>query len=62
MALSMSLRASILLMAITETINKGLEFIHHQLLTFKATVHEDNMGTLWLSQLKPSRNTPRSKF
>ena len=61
-ALSMSLRAAIPLMAVTEAINKGLEFVHHRLLTFKATVHEDNMGALRLSQLEPGRNTPRSKF
>ena len=49
-------------MAVIEAINKSLEFIHHQLLTFKVTAHEDNMGTLWLSQLEPGRNTPCSKF
>ena len=49
-------------MAGTEAIHKGFEFIYHQLLTFKATVHEDNMGALRLSQLEPGRNTPCSKF
>ena len=61
-ALSMSLRAAIPLMAVTEAINKGLGFVHHRLLTFKATVHEDNMGALRLAQLEPGRNTPCSKF
>ena len=49
-------------MAVTEAMNKGLEFIHHRLLTFKATVHEDDMGALQLSQLEPGRNTFCSKF
>ena len=49
-------------MTVTEATNDGLQFIHHQLLTFKATVHEDNMGALQLAQLKPGCNTPRSKF
>ena len=61
-ALSVSLRAAIPLMAVTEAINGGLQFIHHQFLTFTATIHEDNMGTLWLAQLEPDRNTSRSKF
>ena len=54
----MSLRAAIPLMAVTEAINKGLKFAHPSLLTFKATVHEDNMGALRLAQLEPGRNTP----
>ena len=58
----MSLRAAIPLMAVTKAINKGLSFVHHQLLTFKATLHEDNMGALRLAQLEPGRTTPRSKF
>ena len=61
-ALSMSLQAAIPLMAVTEAINKSPEFIHHRLLTFKATVYEDNMGALWLAQLEPIRNTPCSKI
>ena len=48
-ALSMSLRAAIPLMTVTEAINAGLKFIHHRLLTFKATVHEDKMGALRLA-------------
>mmetsp|Transcript_26713 Transcript_26713/g.63708 ORF Transcript_26713/g.63708 Transcript_26713/m.63708 type:complete len:111 (-) Transcript_26713:138-470(-) len=32
------------------------------LLTFKTTVHEDNMGALTLAKLEPGRSTPRSKF
>ena len=58
-ALSMSLRAAIPLVAVTEAINNGFEFIHHRLLTFKATVREDNMGAHWLVQLEPGCNTPR---
>ena len=49
-------------MTVTEAINKGLGLVHHRLLTFKAIVHEDNMGALRLAQLEPGRNTPRSKF
>ena len=48
-ALSMSLRAAIPLMGVTKAINKGLKFEHPSLLTFKATVHEDNMGALRLA-------------
>ena len=48
-ALSMSLCAAIPLMEVTEAINKGLQFIHNRLSTFKATVNEDNMCALWLS-------------
>ena len=61
-ALSMSLRAAIPFMAVNEAINKGPDFINHHFLTFKATVHEDNRGTLRVSQLEPSRNTPCSMF
>ena len=58
----MSLQAAIPLMADTEAINGGLKFIHHQLLTFKATVYEGNMGAHRLAQIEPGHNTPCSKF
>jgi hypothetical protein len=61
-ALSMALRAAIPLIEVTTSINEGLKFATTKLLTFKATVHEDNMGALRLAQLEPGRNTPRSKF
>ena len=61
-ALSMALRAAIPLMAVTSSINKGLNFTATKFLQFKATVHEDNMGALKLANLEPGRNTPRSKF
>jgi hypothetical protein len=61
-ALSMALRAAIPLLDVTKSINKGLKFTTTKLLTFKATVHEDNMGALKLANLEPGRNTPRSKF
>ena len=61
-ALSMALRAAIPMIEVTTAINEGLKFTTTKLLTFKATVHEDNMGALRLSQLEPGRNTPRSKF
>jgi hypothetical protein len=61
-ALSMALRAAIPLLDVVKAINNGLKFTTTKLLTFKATVHEDNMGALRLAQLEPGRNTPRSKF
>ena len=48
-ALFMSLQAAIPLVAVTKAINNGLQFIHHRLLIFKATVHEDNMGAVQLA-------------
>jgi hypothetical protein len=61
-ALSMALRAAIPLLDVTKSINDGLRLIVTRLLTFKATVHEDNMGALRLAQLEPGQHTPRSKF
>ena len=58
----MSLRAAIPLMAVTSAIKEGLDFVHPRLLTFKATIHEDNMGALRLAQLEPGQNTPCSTF
>ena len=45
-------------MVVTEAINDGLKFIQRRLLTFKTTVHEDNMDVVQLAQLESSRNTP----
>jgi hypothetical protein len=61
-ALSMALRSAIPLLDVTKSINEGLKFTATKLLTFKATVHEDNMGALRLAQLEPGQHTPRSKF
>jgi hypothetical protein len=61
-ALSMVLRAAIPLLAVIESATKGLHFTKHKLLTFIATVHEDNQGALILANLEPGRHTPRSKF
>jgi hypothetical protein len=61
-ALSMSLRAAIPLMDICTAINNGLNVSSDKLLTFKVTVHEDNLGALTLANLEPGRHTPRSKF
>ena len=59
----MSLTTAIPLMTVTSAINKGLDFVHPRLLiTFRATIHEDNMGALLLAQLEPGQNTPCSKF
>ena len=55
---SLSLQTTIPFMAITEAINEGLDFVNTQILSFKAPVHEDNMGTLGLAQLEQDCNTP----
>ena len=61
-ALSMSLRAAIPLMDIAIAITNGLHLNTKNLVTFRATVHEDNQGALALAKLEPGRHTPRSKF
>ena len=57
-ALNMALCAAIPLLYITKSIHNGLDFSAPKKVTFKATVHEDNMGALKLAQLKPGRHTP----
>jgi hypothetical protein len=61
-ALSMALRAAIPLIAVTKAVANGLAFTQDRILTFKATVHEDNQGAIILANLEPGRHTPRSKF
>jgi hypothetical protein len=61
-ALSMALLAAIPLLDICVSVNEGLGITQDKLLTFRATVHEDNIGALTLAQLEPGRHTPRSKF
>jgi hypothetical protein len=61
-ALSMALRAAIPLIAVTKAVTTGLAFTRDRILTFKATVHEDNQGAIILANLEPGRHTPRSKF
>jgi hypothetical protein len=61
-ALSMALRAAIPLIAVTKSVTAGLAYTRDRILTFKATVHEDNQGALILANLEPGRHTPRSKF
>ena len=61
-ALSMALRAAIPLLDICVSINQGLGITEQKLLTFKTTIHEDNIGALTLAKLEPGRHTPRSKF
>ena len=61
-ALSMALRAAIPLLDICVSINNGLGLTKDKLLTFKTTIHEDNIGALTLAKLEPGRHTPRSKF
>jgi hypothetical protein len=61
-ALSIALRAAIPLLDICVSINEGLGLTKQKLLTFKTTIHEDNMGALTLAKLEPGRHTPRSKI
>ena len=62
-ALSMSLRAAIPLLEVTKAITVGLgQMAKHRLVTFRATVHEDNRGALNLATSPVGRDTPRSKF
>ena len=60
--MSMALRSAIPLLAVIETVTGGLHYHKHKLLTFKATVHEDNQGALILGNLEIGRCTPRLKF
>jgi hypothetical protein len=62
-ALSMALRAAIPFMEVCRyVISKFRNPATSSLVTFKTTVHEDNMGALTLANLEPGRTTPRSKF
>ena len=61
-ALSMALRAAIPMIAVCKAVMKGLGMGTNRLVTFRATLHEDNIGALTLAKLEPGRNTPRSKF
>ena len=61
-ALTMALRAFIPLQAIVQSALKGLRYAKQEVVTFKATVHEDNQGALILANLEPGRHTVRSKF
>ena len=57
-ALSMALRAAIPLLAIVESVVNGLQYKSKRILTFRATVHEDNQGALILATLEPGRHNP----
>ena len=61
-AMSMAMRSAIPLLAVIESVSGGLKYYTHKLIMFKATVHEDNQGTLILANLENGRHTPRSKF
>ena len=60
--MSMALQLVIPLLAVIESVTEGLHYHKHKLLTFKATVHEDNQGALKLGNLETGHYTPRSKF
>ena len=61
-ALLMVLQSAIPLLSVIECATKGLKFIKHKLLPFKASIHKGNMGHLILSKLEPGRHTIQSKF
>ena len=61
-ALSVAMRAFIPLQAVVKSVISGLAYAKQQIVTFKATVHEDNQGALILANLEPGRHTVRSKF
>ena len=58
----MSLRAAILLMDIAPAVTNSLHLNTKNLVTFCATVHEDNQGALAIAKLEQGHLTPRSKF
>ncbi len=61
-ALSIALRHAIPLLEIIRYVTSSFCSTSMSVLTFKTTVHEDNLGALRLAQMEPGRNTPRSKF
>ena len=61
-ALSIALRTAIPLIQLIKFVNNAFGLSQNPLVTFKSTVHEDNLGALTLAQLEPGRQTPRSKF
>ena len=61
-ALSVALRAAIPLLEVIRFVISSFCATSTSVLTFKSTVHEDNLGALRLAQMEPGRNTPRSKF
>ena len=62
-ALSMALRVAIPFMDVCRYfVERFRPARGSNLITFKTTVHEDNMGALTLAKLEPGRSTPRSKF
>jgi Reverse transcriptase (RNA-dependent DNA polymerase) len=61
-ALSIALRAAIPLIQIIKFVNSAFKLTQNAIVTFKTTVHEDNLGALTLAKLDPGRQTPRSKF
>jgi hypothetical protein len=62
-ALSMALRSAIPFMDICRYVIENFKLAAGEsLVTFKTTVHEDNLGALTLAKLEPGRHTPRSKF
>lgn len=61
-ALSIALRTAIPLLQVIRFVHRAFELVQQPLVTFKTTLHEDNMGALTLASLEPGRQTPRSKF
>ena len=61
-AMSMAMQSAIPLLAVIESVSGGLKYHQHKLLTFKATIHKDNQGTLILANIENGCHTPRSKL
>ena len=60
--MSVTLRSVIPLLAVIESVTEGLHYYKNKLLTFKATVHEDNQGELTLGNLETGRCATCSQF
>ena len=46
------------IIAVVESVVNGLQYKSKRILSFRATVHEDNQGALILATLEPGRHTP----
>ena len=57
--MSIALQSAMPLLAVAKSVSSVLKYHKHKLLTFKATVHEDNQGVLILANLESSHTTLR---
>jgi len=58
----MSLQEATSSTAVIKKTNNGYNLLHHQHLTFKATVHKNTTSALWPTQPGPGRNTYHQKL